>query len=73
MRAAFIKLSAGDDGLTPLETRILRAAARAARPTGAVIASHTIRGRVVADQLEILASLGHDVPQVYLGAYPGRA
>jgi phosphotriesterase-related protein len=60
VRAGFIKLSAGDDGLTPLETRILRAAARAARSAGAVIASHTIRGRVVADQLEILASLGHE-------------
>ena len=60
VRAGFIKLSAGDNGLTPIETRILRAAARAARSSGAVIASHTIRGRVVADQLEILAALGHD-------------
>jgi phosphotriesterase-related protein len=31
VRAAWIKLSAGDDGLTPIETKILRAAARAAR------------------------------------------
>ena len=56
--AGFIKLSAGDDGLTPVEIKILRAAARASRATGAVIASHTIRGRVVADQLDLLESAG---------------
>jgi len=56
--AGFIKLSAGDDGLTPTEIKILRAAARAARATQAVIASHTIRGRVVADQLDIIESTG---------------
>jgi phosphotriesterase-related protein len=57
--AGFIKLSAGDDGLTPLETKILRAAARAGKETGAAIASHTIRGRVVADQLDVLAAEGY--------------
>lgn len=58
-RAGWIKLSAGDDGLTPLETRILRAAARAGARTGAVIGSHTIRGRVVMDQLDIIESEGY--------------
>ncbi|MBN1967143.1 MAG: esterase, partial [Anaerolineae bacterium] len=52
VQAGWIKLSAGDDGLTPTETKILRAAAGAAAATGAVIGSHTIRGRVVRDQLE---------------------
>ena len=52
--AAWIKLSAGDDGITPLETRILRAAARASAKTNAIIGSHTIRGRVVMDQLDII-------------------
>ncbi len=56
--AGFIKLSAGDNGLTPVEIKILRAAAQAARATGAVIASHTIRGWVVANQLDLLESLG---------------
>ena len=56
--AGFIKLSAGDDGLTPTEIKILRAAARVSLATDAVIASHTIRGRVVADQLDILESEG---------------
>jgi phosphotriesterase-related protein len=58
VRAGFIKVSAGDEGITPVEIKILRAAARAALPTGAAIASHTIRGRVVADQLAILAGCG---------------
>src|SRR6266545_3734951 len=39
VQAGFIKLSAGDDGLTPCEAKILRAAARAAAATGAVIGS----------------------------------
>ena len=58
VQAAWIKLSANDDGLTPTETKILRGAARAAARTGAVIGSHTIRGRVVRDQLAVLASAG---------------
>ena len=60
VQAGWIKLSAGDDGLTACETKILRAAAIAARETNAVIGSHTIRGRVVRDQLDIIESLGHD-------------
>ena len=59
VHAGWIKLSAGDDGITPLEARILRAAARAARATNAVIGSHTIRGRVVMDQLDIIEAEGH--------------
>lgn len=58
VRAGFIKLSAGDDGLRPVEAKILRAAARAALATGALIGSHTIRGRVVQDQLDLLESTG---------------
>jgi phosphotriesterase-related protein len=59
-RAGWIKLSAGDDGITPLEARILRAATRAAIATGAVIGSHTIKGRVVMDQLDIIEAEGGD-------------
>jgi phosphotriesterase-related protein len=58
-QAGFIKLSAGDDGLTPTEAKVLRAAAQAARPTNAVIGSHTIRGWVVRDQLEIIEKAGY--------------
>jgi phosphotriesterase-related protein len=59
VKAAWIKVSAGDDGITPIETRILRAAARAAKATGAIIGSHTIKGRVVMDQLDIIESEGY--------------
>ena len=59
VRAAWIKISAGDDGITPLEARILRAAARAAKATNAVIGSHTIKGRVVMDQLDIIEAEGY--------------
>jgi phosphotriesterase-related protein len=65
VQAGFIKISAGDDGLTPVETRILRGAGRASLATHAVIASHTIRGRVVNDQLDILEGLGHS-PQRFI-------
>lgn len=59
VRAAWIKLSAGDDGITPVEAKILRAAARAAKDSGAVIGSHTIRGRVVRDQLAVIEAAGY--------------
>ena len=54
VRAGWIKLSAGDDGLKASEAKILRAAARAANATDCVIGSHTIAGRVVRNQLDIL-------------------
>jgi phosphotriesterase-related protein len=59
VRAGWIKVSAGDDGITPVEAKILRAAARAAAKTNAVIGSHTIKGRVVMDQLDIIERAGH--------------
>jgi phosphotriesterase-related protein len=59
VQAGWIKLSAGDDGLTPTETKVLRAAARAGAAANAVIGSHTIRGRVVRDQLAILEQAGY--------------
>jgi phosphotriesterase-related protein len=59
VRAGWIKLSAGDDGLTACETKILRAAARAGYATNSLIGSHTIRGRVVNDQLRIIEEAGY--------------
>jgi phosphotriesterase-related protein len=58
VRAGWIKLSAGDDGLTECETKVLRAAAAASAATNAIIGSHTIRGRVVRDQLRIIEAAG---------------
>ena len=59
VQAAWIKLSAGDDGLTRCEERILRAAAQAGARTNAVIGSHTIRGAVVLEQLAIIEKEGY--------------
>jgi phosphotriesterase-related protein len=59
VQAGWIKLSAGDDGLTDCETKILRAAAATGRETNAVIGSHTVRGRVVRDQLDIIEQMGY--------------
>ena len=59
VQAGWIKLSGGDDGLTACETKILRAAAAAGAATNAVIGSHTIRGRVVQDQLDIIEKAGY--------------
>lgn len=59
VQAGWIKLSAGDDGLTECETKVLRAAAAAGVTTNAVIGSHTIRGRVVREQLDIVEKVGY--------------
>lgn len=59
VQAAWVKLSAGDNAITACERKILRAAARAAQVVGAAIGSHTIRGRVVADQLAIVEEMGY--------------
>ena len=59
VQAGWIKLSGGDDGLTTSETKILRAAAAAGIATNAIIGSHTIRGTVVKDQLEIIEQVGY--------------
>jgi phosphotriesterase-related protein len=61
VQAGWIKLSAGDDGLTECETKVLRAAAAAGASTNAVIGSHTIRGRVVRDQLRIIEEVGYSL------------
>ena len=59
VRAGFIKLSAGDDGISHNEAKVLRAAARSAKKVDAVIGSHTIRGRVARDQLDIMEQAGY--------------
>lgn len=65
VQAGWIKVSAGDDGITDCEAKILRAAARAGRETQAVIGSHTIRGRVVHHQLDIIEAAGY-APERYI-------
>jgi len=59
VKAGFIKLSASDDGITPVETKILRAACISAKPLDAIIGSHTIHGEVVRQQLDIIEEMGY--------------
>ena len=59
VQAGWMKLSAGDSGMTETEAKILRAAARAGAMTGAVIGSHTALGRVVNAQLDIIEAAGY--------------
>jgi phosphotriesterase-related protein len=59
IRAGFIKLAMSDGGPTALEIRNLQAAARASRNTGAVIASHTIGGKVAIKEMDVLEDAGH--------------
>lgn len=59
VQAGWIKLSAGDDGITDCEEKILRAAAKAGKQTNAIIGSHTFKGRVVRDQLDIIEESGY--------------
>lgn len=58
VQAGWIKVSAGDDGITPAEAKVLRAAGAAAATTGATVGSHTARGRVALEQLAILEGVG---------------
>jgi phosphotriesterase-related protein len=59
VQAGFIKVSAGDDGISDNEAKVLRAASRSAEKVDAVIGSHTIRGRVARDQLDIIEKAGY--------------
>lgn len=59
VRAAWIKIGATDDGVTEIERKILRAAARAGMQTGAIIGSHTVRGHVAREQVKILEDAGY--------------
>lgn len=61
VRAGFIELAMSDDGPTALETRNLKAAARASQNTGAVIGSHTIGGRIAKQEMDVLEEAGLDL------------
>ncbi|NIZ90268.1 phosphotriesterase family protein [Kineococcus rubinsiae] len=56
--AGFIKISAAEDGIRPVEERVVRAAARAAARTGALVGSHTTDGAVVLGQIDLAVAEG---------------
>jgi phosphotriesterase-related protein len=57
VKAGFIKIATSDTGMTAMEQKFLRAAGRAARDTGAVVASHTTSGLTAQKQVDILESI----------------
>lgn len=59
VQAGWIKISAGDEEISPAEMRLVEAAAYAGERTGAVIGSHTIRGSVVKEQVSRLEQYGY--------------
>jgi len=59
VRAGWIKIGASDGGMTTAERKVLRAAAAAGKSTGAVIGSHTTRGRVAREQLDEIEGAGY--------------
>jgi phosphotriesterase-related protein len=61
IRAGFIKLAMSDDGPSALEIRNLNAAAKASLNTGAVIAVHTIGGKIAKQELDVLEEAGLDL------------
>jgi phosphotriesterase-related protein len=61
IRAGFIKLAMSDDGPTVLEIRNLKAAAKASQNTGAVIASHTVGGKIARKEMDVLEEAGLDL------------
>jgi len=53
-----IKLAVSDEGITPAEERVLRAAGRVGAELGVTVASHTLSGRSAVREADILASVG---------------
>ena len=59
VKAGWIKLAASDGGLTELERKCLRAAARAGAATDATIGCHSASGIVARDALDIVERSGY--------------
>lgn len=58
VQAGWIKVGSTDNGMTPAEAKVLRAASAASIATGATIGSHTIRGEVARAQLDLIEEVG---------------
>ena len=68
IKAGFIKIATGNGPMTALEEKFLRAAGRAARETGAAIASHTPIGSNASRQADILESISPAIRLIWVHA-----
>jgi phosphotriesterase-related protein len=73
IKAGIIKVATQAHRISPYEEMVLRAAARAAKATGARITTHTDEGTMGREQLDIFASEGIDVRHVIVGHSCGSA
>lgn len=64
VRAGAIKYGTSYNRITPAELRVLKAAARAHRSTGAVLHGHTETGTMALNQLDLLEEEGVDLNRV---------
>jgi phosphotriesterase-related protein len=69
--AGWIKLAVSDDGPTTTETKLLRAAAKAAQESDSTIGSHTVRGAVALGQLDLLEALAYP-PERFIWFHANR-
>jgi phosphotriesterase-related protein len=68
IKAGIIKVATSEEGVTPGNELVLRAASRAAIQTGVPISTHTAaREKVGNDQIEIFENEGVDLRKVYIG------
>ncbi len=67
IRPGVIKAGTSLNVITPVEERVLRAAARAHLATGAPISTHTEQGTMALEQIALLQAEGVDPAQVIIG------
>jgi phosphotriesterase-related protein len=67
VKAGVIKAGTSLNQITPVEERVLRAAARANLATGAPISTHTDRSTMALEQIAILREEGADPSRVIVG------
>ena len=73
IKAGILKVATQAHYISPYETMVLRAAARAAKATGTRITTHTDEGTMGREQLDIFASEGIDLRRVIIGHSCGSA
>lgn len=73
IRAGIIKVATGADKIRGSEERVLRAAARVSRSAGVPIITHTHRGTLGAEQLDILENEGANLGRVVIGHMDGSS
>lgn len=67
IRCGVLKAGSSLDRITPNEEKVLRAAARAHRETGALISTHTEAGTMALEQVNVLRSEGVPAERILIG------